>query len=93
MEQPLQTTRGESAPFREKAPDNEPGWINAGIYVMQKTWLNRLPEKTFYSLEDDVLGSIKGQKVYGYKSFESIDRFIDIGTPESYRDAELFLWR
>jgi NDP-sugar pyrophosphorylase family protein len=78
---------GRICSFREKAPDNEPGWINAGIYVMQKAWLNRLPKRTFYSLENDVLGSIKGQKIYGYKSFESIDRFIDIGTPESYRDA------
>lgn len=81
---------GRICSFHEKAPDNEPGWINAGIYVMQKAWLNRLPGKTFYSLENDVLGSIKGQKVYGYKSFESIDRFIDIGTPESYRDTETF---
>jgi D-glycero-alpha-D-manno-heptose 1-phosphate guanylyltransferase len=67
-----------------------PGWINAGVYAMQKSWLQQLPENEFISLEVDVLRSRTGLNVFGYKSFESVGQFIDIGTPESYEDADRF---
>jgi D-glycero-alpha-D-manno-heptose 1-phosphate guanylyltransferase len=81
---------GRVSSFDDTGSRHGPGWINAGIYAMQKAWLERLPENKFISLEADILRSGTGIKVFGYKSIESAGQFIDIGTPESYEEADRF---
>ena len=76
--------------FDDSGQGSGPGWINAGVYTMQKSWLERLPENEFISLEADVLRSRTDLNLFGYRSFESAGRFIDIGTPKSYEEADRF---
>ena len=73
--------------FEEKGENASEGLVNAGIYLLKKTLLALIPPHTFYSLEQDVLPKLIGSGMYGYRCN---GRFIDIGTPESYRLAEDF---
>lgn len=62
------------------------GYINGGIYLMERdTFLNKkLPEK--FSFEKDYLEAFADERrFFGYKSD---DYFIDIGIPEDYHRAE-----
>lgn len=69
--------------FCEKAPCEE-GYINGGIYYIQKSLLNSYPEK--FSLENDCFPQLlKGGKIAGFKSD---GYFIDIGVPEDYYAAQ-----
>jgi len=70
--------------FREKAAAGA-GYVNAGIYILDKTVLEAVPPGTRYSMERDLLPAlISGRDVYGY---ETESRLFDIGTPEGYREA------
>lgn len=70
--------------FGEKAAAGA-GYVNAGIYLLDKTALAEVPQGAKYSLERDLLPAlISGGEVYGY---ETGSRFYDIGTPEGYREA------
>ncbi|OGR53753.1 MAG: hypothetical protein A2X39_04980 [Elusimicrobia bacterium GWC2_56_31] len=70
--------------FREKAAAGA-GYVNAGIYILDKTALDAVPPGVRYSLERDLLPAlISGGEVYGY---ETESRLFDIGTPEGYREA------
>ena len=73
--------------FMEKGSSKGSGLINAGVYIMNTSTIQKIPEKTPYSLEYDFFPSKIGQGIYGYKTK---GRFIDIGTPESYAKAEAF---
>jgi NDP-sugar pyrophosphorylase family protein len=73
--------------FEEKGGDAVPGWINAGVYLLQRGLLDRLPKSGFVSLEKEVLPQwVQMGGVWGFGG----GRFIDIGTPESYADADEF---
>lgn len=74
--------------FEEKATDAGPGSINAGIYFAQRTLLEELPSDTACSLERDWLPRWVAAR--NVMSFPSPGPFIDIGTPESYREAQRF---
>ncbi|MBB3267921.1 mannose-1-phosphate guanylyltransferase [Azospirillum sp. OGB3] len=68
--------------FVEKAPGS--GTINAGMYLLSTTFLDRLPATGAISLERDVLevapsGTLNAHVIQA--------RFIDIGTPESLAAA------
>lgn len=65
------------------------GYINAGILIFnkEKLKLHQLMKGGNYSLEDDVILNIRND-IYIYKS---INRFLDIGTQESYKIAQLLL--
>jgi NDP-sugar pyrophosphorylase family protein len=64
------------------------GWINAGVYLFDRALIERLPPVSPLSLERDVLPPwIAAGKVVG---FQPDGRFLDIGTPESYCDADNF---
>lgn len=73
--------------FVEKAEAVGEGWINAGVYLLDRERLAELPSGPL-SLERDVLprwaasGEVSG--------FAGGRRFLDIGTPESYAAAEAF---
>ena len=74
--------------FEEKGQAKGPGWINAGVYLIERKLLAELPVDRPLSLERDVLPDwVSRRLVYG---MECGKRFIDIGTPESYSEAEAF---
>jgi len=72
--------------FEEKNVSSAAGWINAGIYLIQKELLLSVSSDRAVSLEKDMLPIWAEQGfLYGFKS-EAL--FIDIGTPGSYQLAE-----
>jgi NDP-sugar pyrophosphorylase family protein len=74
--------------FEEKGQSSGPGWINAGVYILERNILADLPMSYPLSLECDVLpGWVARRLVWG---MECDARFLDIGTPESYAEAEAF---
>ena len=74
--------------FAEKGPSAAAGWINAGMYLLPRTLLESLDPMQPASLERGLFpawaaaGRIRG--------FRAVGRFIDIGTPQSYAEAEAF---
>lgn len=67
-----------------------PGWINAGVYLLGRQVIERIPDGRPVSIEREVFPRLVGRDLYGYRSH---GRFLDIGTPESYRMAEAFVRR
>jgi NDP-sugar pyrophosphorylase family protein len=73
--------------FEEKAATRAPGWINAGVYLLDRALVAELPAGRL-SLEHDLLpGWVARRHVRG---FRCEGRFLDIGTPRSYAEAERF---
>lgn len=73
--------------FREKSVDvRGPGWVNAGVYAVERAalapWAGRAP----LSLERDVFPALEG--LY---ALPGDFPFLDIGTPDTYRAAEAWL--
>jgi D-glycero-alpha-D-manno-heptose 1-phosphate guanylyltransferase len=72
--------------FNEKRSCSQPGLINAGVYSIPTEYLQMLPAGRA-SLESDFLPMLVTKRllyaVYG-------GRFIDIGTPQSYYEAQRF---
>ena len=73
--------------FVEKGDSKGPGFINAGVYIMKTSAFEKIPDKKPYSLEYDFFPSMIGKSIYSY---ETAGNFIDIGTPKSYAQAEVF---
>ena len=73
--------------FREKGESPGAGWINAGIYALPRELVMAIPARRPVSLEREVFPVWIGQ---GLRAFPSEGRFLDIGTPESYREAAAF---
>jgi len=61
--------------------------MNAGVYLIEMGILEKIPDKTPCSLEYDFFPVMIDKGIYGY---EAKGKFIDIGTPESYAQAEKF---
>lgn len=78
--------RGVVEGFEEKSRSG-PGWVNAGIYLISRALLSALPENQPVSLEREFFPQLVGRGLRGYCTSA---RFLDIGTPESYRVAEEF---
>jgi len=76
--------------FNEKLSDGSPGLINAGVYLFSKAALDHMPDLVPCSLECDILPQWAGSDVFG---FITKTPFLDIGTPESYGQAENFFSR
>jgi D-glycero-alpha-D-manno-heptose 1-phosphate guanylyltransferase len=74
--------------FREKGFSGS-GYINGGMYVVNRSiFYNMSPDRAF-SFETDILEkSIRDIMILPYASK---GYFIDIGTPEDYRKAEIEL--
>jgi D-glycero-alpha-D-manno-heptose 1-phosphate guanylyltransferase len=65
-----------------------PGWINAGIYVLERSLINDIPPEQPCSLERDLLPRwVKTRRCYAFKGE---GRFLDIGTPGAYAGAASF---
>ncbi len=73
--------------FEEKGTAAGPGWINAGLYLLERRLVQSIPAKGPVSLEREVFPAWIGRGLHGHRSE---GRFIDIGTPESYAAAEAF---
>ncbi|MFA6724832.1 MAG: nucleotidyltransferase family protein [Lentisphaeria bacterium] len=74
--------------FVEKGQGVDTGWINAGIYCFRKDLFASLPWQGKFSLEKDLFPFLVAeQKLWGYPC-EAY--FIDIGTPESWRQAQTY---
>jgi NDP-sugar pyrophosphorylase family protein len=74
--------------FEEKSSADGPGWVNAGIYLVNRPLIEEVPPTGPVSLERDMLPVwVPGRRCFG---FSCQARFLDIGTPESYADAEAF---
>ena len=75
--------------FEEKTVSNQAGYINGGIYCIKKHILKNLAVNNL-SFENDILFQlvkdkrVSGSEVKGY--------FIDIGTPESLKEANNADW-
>lgn len=84
---------GRVAAFREKASETAgapiPGLINAGIYILSRDLIDSIEPGRPVSIEHEVfphnLDRLQAVRVDG--------KFIDIGTPESYRAATSFFGR
>ncbi len=76
------------AGFGEKRPGR--GVINAGIYLLRPDLLGRFPERTPLSFETEVFPALTSGgaclKVHVVNA-----PFLDIGTPETLREAEAFI--
>lgn len=72
--------------FHEKKLSQGAGWVNGGIYLLDKSFA--LPEAESFSLEKDVFSHSLDRPVFGYCGKGNL---IDIGTKESYLDAQHLL--
>lgn len=70
--------------FGEKAAAGR-GWINAGVYRIRRRALDRWPLPPSFSLERDLLAAHAAEM--RPRAVRVSAPFIDIGTPESLRDA------
>lgn len=73
------------AGFFEKGRSG-PGYINAGVYWLQRSLQSTFPDKASFSLETDVLVPAVAREPVA--AFTETSDFIDIGVPEDYRRAQ-----
>ena len=79
---------GELRGFLEKRPGK--GVINAGVYLLRDSLVRRLPARQPLSFEQQVFPELLAQGVR--LKVHAVDApFLDIGTPESLRQAEAFV--
>jgi mannose-1-phosphate guanylyltransferase len=69
-------------PKREDAPPDPR--INAGAYVLERNVLDLIPAGQSSSFEHDVFPVLVGDGIYG---FDADGYWLDLGTPERYREA------
>lgn len=80
----VKTENGRIVEYIEKKDTDEDGYINAGIYYVEKSLFERdLPKK--FSFEKDILEKVIA--TMNPKFYQAEDYFIDIGLPESYLQA------
>lgn len=73
--------------FEEKKLDAGPGFINAGVYLLRRRVIEDLPPERSVSLEREIMPNLIGK---GFFAYCSRSRFIDIGIPESFSEAQVF---
>lgn len=74
--------------FREKSASSGSGLINGGIYVLQRSMLDRVPNGQV-SFERELAPEwISSKTILG---FQATCKFIDIGIPESYEESHEIL--
>jgi mannose-1-phosphate guanylyltransferase len=75
--------------FQEKV-EVAPGWINAGVYVLQPEILDFIPAQSKLSIERDVFPAILDHQRQ-LQSFETTGFFVDIGTPQGYYQFQSYI--
>lgn len=78
---------GRVTSFEEKKPGAGSGWINAGVYLLDRTLVRAIPAGRQVSLERDGLPHWLDAPIGVHLS---IGRFLDIGLPETYAETETF---
>ena len=79
---------GRIVSFAARPVTNSPGYINAGVYMFSRQELLAIPVRQKCSLEEVILpGLAEKGSLFGWPVGPD---FIDIGTPETYRDAQIF---
>jgi NDP-sugar pyrophosphorylase family protein len=74
--------------FVEKQATGGAGWMNAGVYLLQRNLVEEIAPDKALSLERECIPRwIETTAVFGYSC---PGPFLDIGTPESYRAAANF---
>ena len=73
--------------FSEKIVTGKAEWVNAGIYVMEKSIFGSIPQNGVVSLEREIFPKWVGQGLHGYAQEEEL---FDIGTPLSFTQAQLY---
>ena len=76
--------------FLEKAGMDSPpqsGWLNAGVYVLKKSFIESIPANRPVSLEREVFPKTLDEGKF-LKAHQCIKPFYDIGTPEDWRRFE-----
>ncbi|MCC7359390.1 MAG: nucleotidyltransferase family protein [Anaerolineales bacterium] len=81
------TPEGVVLGFEEKGGAGGPGWINAGLYLLTRQLVAQTPRGRAVSIEREMFPAWVGQ---GLCAWPGGGRFIDIGTPASYRAAAAF---
>ena len=78
---------GKIISFNEKNGKNEPGLINAGVYIINRDlYLKNTPEQVNFSIEKDFYEKLVSHfNIFG---FQLPGYFIDIGIPEDYNKAQ-----
>jgi mannose-1-phosphate guanylyltransferase len=75
---------GEVLEFAEKTGREEPGDVNAGAYVLERSVLERIPPGRAVSIETEIFPGLAGAGLHGLV----LDGYwMDIGTPERYLQA------
>ncbi len=74
--------------FREKEKPSGPGYVNTGIYLLRKRLFDPIPDDTVLSMEIEILPNLIKKSAYAYISE---GKFIDIGLPATYYQAEEYL--
>jgi D-glycero-alpha-D-manno-heptose 1-phosphate guanylyltransferase len=83
------TTAGRIRAFAEKESACGSGWINAGVYLLERSLIEQIPTGKPVSLEREMLPRwIESKAVFGCRR---VRPFLDIGTPESYSAAPAFM--
>jgi len=80
--------RGRITAFREKA-EREGGWVNGGVYRMNRAVLDLIPPDRGASLESDVFPRMA--RAGQLRAFEAPPPLLDMGTPEGLSVLERFL--
>lgn len=75
---------GQILQFREKTETRGKGWVNAGIYFLQRDLIETIPAHRAVSLEREVFPHWIRR---GLNCFCSPGRLWDIGVPEAYKEA------
>ncbi len=83
------TTTGKIMSFVEKKEGLPAGYINAGVYLFSEGFVNSFPQRFPLSLETEILPN-QLENLYGWPT---TGEFIDIGTPDSYSRAQIYLER
>ena len=76
-------TSGRLVSFDEKT-GGATGYVNAGVYLINWTLLDLIPEGRDFSMEYDFIPSVLHRPCFGYVTNAD---FLDIGTPERYSQA------
>ena len=72
--------------FVEKGSSG-PGLINAGVYTLNRKLIASIPAHTAVSIERDCFPQWIDKVLQGFRGGS---RFVDIGTPESFAQAQMF---
>src|SRR5579883_924684 len=74
--------------FREKQPDQAPGLVNAGVYILERSAVETMPLGHPRSLETEFFPQLIGHGLYAMAGTSAL---LDIGTPAAYASAAAFL--